>query len=140
MDAVQTAQMLSPDGLAQRSRAVGLNACKSAETASKPLQKNAMTATWQRATAAAQGAQWSADTLALDSRLCARLHHVVTETLQALNHATMETLRLTMGAARHVPLKWVTRAITTTAHVLLPSAFGGQVTRLVGMAKLLGQR
>jgi len=140
MDAVQGAQMLSPDGLAQLSRAVGLIACKSAETASKPLQKNAMTATRQRATAAAQGAQWSADTLALDSRLFVRLRHVVTESLQALNHATMETPRLEMGAARHVPLKWVTGAITTPVHALLPSALCRQVTRLVGMAKLLGQR
>ena len=56
MDAVRIAQMLRPDGLAQLSRAVGLIARKSAETASKPLQKDAMTGTRQLATDAAQGA------------------------------------------------------------------------------------
>ena len=45
-----------------------------------------------------------------------------------------------MGAARHVPLRRATGAITTTAHVLLPSAFGRQGTKLVGMAKHSGQR
>ena len=91
MDAVRIAQMLRPDGLAQLSRAVGLIARKSAETVSRPLQKDAMMATRQRATAAAQGAQSSADTIALDGRLCVPLRHAVTENVQALNHATMET-------------------------------------------------
>jgi ubiquinone biosynthesis protein UbiJ len=90
MDAVRIAQMLRPDGLAQLSRAVGLIAHKYAETVSRPLQKDAMTATRQRATAAAQYAQSSADTIALDSRLCVPLRHAVTENVQALNHATME--------------------------------------------------
>ena len=56
MDAVQTAQRLSPDGIALLFRVVGPVARESAETASKPLQKDAMTTTRQRATAAAQGA------------------------------------------------------------------------------------
>jgi hypothetical protein len=90
MDAVRIAQMLRPDGLARLSRAVGLIARKSAETVSRPLQKDAMTATWQRATAAVLCAQLSADTIALDSCLCVRLRHAVTENVQALNHATME--------------------------------------------------
>ena len=90
MDAVRIAQMLRPDGLAQLSLAVGLIAHKYAETVSRPLQKDAMTATRQRATAAAQYAQSSADTIAMDSRLCVPLRHAVTENVQALNHATME--------------------------------------------------
>jgi ubiquinone biosynthesis protein UbiJ len=90
MDAVRIAQMLRPDGLAQLSRAVGLIAHKYAETVSRPLQKDAMTATRERATAAAQYAQSSADTIAMDSRLCVPLRHAVTENVQALNHATME--------------------------------------------------
>ena len=90
MDAVRIAQMLRPDGLAQLSRVVGLIARKYVETASRPLQKGAMTATRQRATAAAQYAQSSADTIAMDSRLCVPLRHAVTENVQALNHATME--------------------------------------------------
>ena len=90
MDAVRTAQMLSPAGLAQLSRAVGLIARKCAETVSRPLQKDAMTATWQLATAAVLCAQLSADTIALDSCLCVRLRHAVTENVQALNHATTE--------------------------------------------------
>ena len=90
MDAVRIAQMLRPDGLAQLSRVVGLIAHKYAETVSRPLQKDAMTATRQRATAAAQYAQSSADTLALDNRLCVPLRHAVTANVQALNHATME--------------------------------------------------
>jgi hypothetical protein len=69
MDAVRTAQMLSPAGLAQLSRAVGLIARRCVETVSRPFQKDAMTATRQRATAAAEGAQSSADTTALVSRL-----------------------------------------------------------------------
>ena len=90
MDAVRIAQMLRPDGLARLSRAVGLIARKSAETVSRPLQKDAMTATWQRATAAVLCAQLSADTIALDSCLCVPLRHAVTENVQALNHATTE--------------------------------------------------
>ena len=90
MDAVRTAQMCSPDGLARLSRAVGLIARRCVETVSRPPQKGATTATRQRATAAAQGAQSSADTTALVSRLCV-LRHAVTEHAQALNHATMET-------------------------------------------------
>jgi hypothetical protein len=69
MDAVRTAQMLSPAGLAQLSRVVGLIARRCVETVSRPFQKDAMTATRQRATAAAEGAQSSADTTALVSRL-----------------------------------------------------------------------
>jgi ubiquinone biosynthesis protein UbiJ len=90
MDAVGIARMLRPDGLAQLSRVVGLIAHKYAETVSRPLQKDAMTATRQRATAAAQYAQSSVDTIAMDSRLCVPLRHAVTENVQALNHATME--------------------------------------------------
>ena len=90
MDAVRIAQMLSPDGLAQLSRAEGLIARKSAETVSKQFQKDVMTATWQRATGAAQGAQSSADTTALVSRLCVLLRHAVTEHALALSHATTE--------------------------------------------------
>ncbi len=90
MDAVRTAQMLSPDGLAQLSRAVGLIARKSAETVSRPLQKDAMTATRQRATAAVLYALSSADTTAVDSRPCVLVRHAVTENVQALNHATTE--------------------------------------------------
>ena len=82
--------MLRPDGIARLSRAVGLIARKSAETVSRPLQKDAMTATWQRATAAVLCAQLSADTIALDSCLCVPLRHAVTENVQALNHATTE--------------------------------------------------
>ena len=89
MDAVGPANR-SSDGLAQLSRVVGLIARKCVETVSRPLQKDAMTATRQRATAAAQGAQSSADTIAMDSRLCVPLRHAVTENVQALNHATME--------------------------------------------------
>jgi hypothetical protein len=89
MDAVGTANR-SSDGIAQLSRAVGLLARKSAETVSRPLQKDAMTATRLRATAAAQHAQSSVDTIAMDSRLCVPLRHAVTEHAQALNHATME--------------------------------------------------
>jgi hypothetical protein len=89
MDAVRFAQMLSPDGLARLCRAVGLIARQCVETASRPNQKDAMMATRQGATAAAQGVQSSADTTALVSRLCV-LRHVVTEHAQALNHATME--------------------------------------------------
>jgi hypothetical protein len=57
---------------------------------SKPPQKDAMTATRQRVTAAAQGAQSSVDTIALESRLCVPLRHAVTENVEALNLATME--------------------------------------------------
>jgi hypothetical protein len=99
-----------------------------------------MTATRQRATAARSDAQWSADTTALGSRLCVSLRHVGTEALQALNHATMETPILEMDAARHVPLRWVTPATTTTANVLFPSAFGLRATSFVGTAKHSGQR
>jgi hypothetical protein len=140
MDAVQIAQALSPDGVAQLCRAEVLIARKSAETVSEQRQKDATTATRQRATAAAQGAQWSADTTALDSRLCVPLRYVGTEALQALNHATMETPILKMDAARHVPLRWATPATTTTATVLLPSAIGLRATSFVGMAKHSGQR
>jgi hypothetical protein len=91
MDAVRTAQMLSPDGLARLSRAVGLIARRCVETVSRPFQKDAMTGTRQRATAAAEGAQWSADTIALESRLCVPPRHAVTDFAQALNHATTET-------------------------------------------------
>jgi hypothetical protein len=90
MDAVQNAQMLSLDGLAQLSRAAGLIARRCVETASRPFQKDAMTATRQRATAAVEGAQSSADTIALDSRLCVSQRHAVTEHAQALSHATTE--------------------------------------------------
>ena len=45
MDAVRTAQMLSPAGLAQLSRAVGLIARRCVETVSRPFQKDATTAT-----------------------------------------------------------------------------------------------
>ena len=90
MDAVRIAQMLRPDGLARLSRAVGLIARKCAETVSRPLQKDAMTATWQLATAAVLCAQLSADTIALDSCLRVGLRHAVTENVQALNHATTE--------------------------------------------------
>ena len=69
MDAVRIAQILSPDGIAQLSLAEGLIARKCVETVSRPLQKDVMTATRQRATAAAEGAQSSADTTALVSRL-----------------------------------------------------------------------
>jgi hypothetical protein len=53
MDAVQIAQGLSPDGIALLFRAVVPFARESAETVSEQSQKNAMTATRQRATAAA---------------------------------------------------------------------------------------
>ena len=45
-----------------------------------------------------------------------------------------------MDAAHHVPLRWVTAATTSTADVLLTSAFGRQVTRFVEMAEHSGQR
>ena len=90
MDAVRTAQMLSPDGLAGLSRAVGLTARRCVETASRPFQKDVTTETRQRATAAVEGAQSSADTTALVSRLCVLLRHAVTEHAQALSHATTE--------------------------------------------------
>ena len=99
-----------------------------------------MTATRSAATAAAPSAQSSADTTALGSRLCVPLRHVGTANLHALKYATMETPVLEMDAARHVPLRWVTPATTTTATVLLPSAFGIQATSFVGMAKHSGQR
>jgi hypothetical protein len=90
MDAVRIAQMLSPDGLAQLSRAEGLIARRCVETASRPFQKDAMTATWQRATAAVLYALSSVDSTALDSLLCVPPRLAVTENVQALNHATTE--------------------------------------------------
>jgi hypothetical protein len=143
MDAMDV--LLSPDGGALIRLVLGQCAQRDAETVSKPLQKDAMTATRQRATAAAQSAQSSANTLALDSRLFVRAldqarHVVVMENVQALNHATMQTSRPETGAVRHVPLRWVTCAITTTGQLLLPSAFGRQATRPAEMAKHSGQR
>ena len=90
MDAVRLAQMLSPDGIAQLSRAEGLIARKSAETESRPVQKDAMMATRQRTTAAAQVATSSVDTTALVSRLCVPPRHAVTENVLSLNHVTTE--------------------------------------------------
>jgi len=91
MDAVRIAQMLRPDGLVQLSRAEGLIARKSAETVSNQFQKDAMTGAQQRATAAVQYAQSSADTTALESHLCV-LRHAVTANAQALSHVTTEPL------------------------------------------------
>ena len=65
-------------------------AWKSAETVSRPHQKDAMTGTRQRATAAVQYALSSADTTAVDSRPCVPPRHAVTENVQALNHVTTE--------------------------------------------------
>ncbi len=58
----------------------GQVARKPAETESKPLQKHATMGIRLPAMAATQCAQSSADTLALDSRLCVPLRHVVTDT------------------------------------------------------------
>jgi hypothetical protein len=90
MDAVRIAQMLRLDGFAQLSRAEGPIARKCAETVSWPVQKDVMTATRQRATVAVLYALSSADTIALESRLCVPPRHAVTENVQALNHVTTE--------------------------------------------------
>jgi hypothetical protein len=100
MDAVRIAQMLSPDGLAQLSCAEGLIARKSAETVSRPHQKDAMTATRQRATAAAQGAQSSADTTALMHSPTSAAQDAETPSSLATRHATTATPSVGMGAVR----------------------------------------
>ena len=57
----------------------------------KALSISVTITTRQRMTAARPDAQWSADTIALESRLCVPPRHAVTDFAQALNHATTET-------------------------------------------------
>ncbi len=100
MDAVRIAQMLSPDGLVQLSRAAGLIARRCVETASRPFQKDAMTATRQRATAAAQGASSSADTTALLHSPTSAAQHAETPSALTTRHATTATPSVGMDAVR----------------------------------------
>jgi hypothetical protein len=100
MDAVQIARMLRPDGIAQLSRAAGPIARKCVETVSRPVQKDAMTATLQRATAAAQGAQSSAVTTALLHSPTSAAQDAETPGALDTRHATMATPSVGMDAVR----------------------------------------
>jgi hypothetical protein len=73
---------------------------KSAGTVSRPVQKDAMTATLQRATAAAQGAQSSADTTALLHSPTSAAQDAETPGALDTRHATMATPSVGMDAVR----------------------------------------
>ena len=75
-------------------------AWKSAETVSRPLQKDVMTATRQRATAAAEGAQWSVDTTALLHSPTSAAQDAETPGALDTRHATMATPSVGMDAVR----------------------------------------
>ena len=99
MDAVRTANRRT-DGLAHLSRVAGLIARKSVEMASRPFQKDAMTGTRQRATAAAEDAQWSADTTALLHSPTFAAQDAETPGALDSRHATTATPSVGMDAVR----------------------------------------
>jgi hypothetical protein len=98
MDAVLTAQRLRQDGVALLFRAVSLIARKSAETVSELPEKDAMTATRQRETAAGMCAQSSADTTAVLHNPTFATQLAETPSSLAARHATIATSTAGMDA------------------------------------------
>ena len=114
--------VLEPPALATRATVAtpgqGI-AWKSAETVSRPLQKDVMMATGSRATAVAQGAQSSADTTALLHSPTSAAQHAETPGALAMRPATTATPSVGMDAVQ-------------TAQMLSPDGLA-QLSRAVGL-------
>ena len=111
-----------------------------AETGLLQLGKKSVTITTQQvAMDATPLAVWNVDTIALlEIRALVLLHHVETESVQALNCATTATLRVAMDAALPARLKQDGNAsLIMIASIQL--AFGSKETKCVETARLSGQ-